>query len=132
MPEDVSSSTFMPFAAVKRAALFPQPTPSVCSFLTTLAEFSVTIDELRAPTGSAQNNSNGSTGSLRRWRPSAPVLPPGGLFYPPFEATRFADLTPGDGEFFIGLPLMTPYNERFFSRIPKDRLLVDALFAPTC
>jgi RecB family exonuclease len=54
-----------------------------------------------------------------------------GLFYPPFEEARFADLAPNDGEFFIGLPLMTPVNQHFFSRIPRDRLFVEApLFGP--
>ena len=54
-----------------------------------------------------------------------------GLFYPPFEAARFAELTPGERELFVGLPLMTPVSQRFLQPHPPERLLVDApLFGP--
>ncbi|MBE0556289.1 MAG: hypothetical protein IH628_03570, partial [Proteobacteria bacterium] len=54
-----------------------------------------------------------------------------GRFYAPFEEALFADLQPDDCEFFVGLPLTTPMNQRFFSRIPREQLFVDApLFGP--
>ncbi|MCE5264441.1 MAG: PD-(D/E)XK nuclease family protein [Deltaproteobacteria bacterium] len=112
-------------------SLPPADTQRLLSFLTAIAEFSVSIEELRAldrigPEQLARIDRFFATMESFRARLAA-----GGLFYPTFEAARFADLAPGDGEFFVGLPLMTPVNERFFGRIPRDRLFVDApLFGP--
>ena len=132
VPED---EAFLHFHALRcreeGRSLPPADTQRLLSFLTTLAEFSVTIDELRALDRIGPEQFERIDWFFATMEAFRARLATGGLFYPPFEATRFADLTPGDGEFFIGLPLMTPGNERFFSRIPKDRLFVDApLFGP--
>ncbi len=109
----------------------PADTRRLLSFLTTIAEFSVSIPELRAldRIGHEQlDRINRFFATMVAFRARLAVE---GLFYPPFEAARFADLTPGDCEFFVGLPLMTPANRRFFSSIPRERLFVDApLFGP--
>ena len=132
VPED---EAFLHFHALRcreeGRSLPPADTQRLLSFLTTIAEFSVTIDELRAldRIGSEQlDRIDRFFATMEAFRAR---LAREGLFYPPFEAARFAGLTPGDGEFFIGLPLMTPESERFFSLIPRDRLFVDApLFGP--
>ena len=112
-------------------SLPPADTQRLLSFLTTISEFSVGIDELHAldrigPEQLARINDFFATLEAFRARLAAE-----GLFYPPFEAARFTDLAPGDGEFFFGLPLMTPANQGFFRHIPRERLFVDApLFGP--
>ncbi len=112
-------------------SLPPADTQRLLSFLTAIAEFSVSVAELRTldRIGPEQlNRIDRFFATLEAFRAR---LASEGLFYAPFEAARFADLAPVEGEFFIGLPLMTSVNQRFFSRIPRDRLFVDApLFGP--
>ena len=132
LPED---EAFLRFHALRRReegrSLPPADTQRLLAFLTTIAEFSVGPEELRAldRIGSEQlDRIDRFFATMEAFRAR---LASDGLFYPPFEAARFADLAPGEGEFFVGLPLMTPVNERFFRLIPRDRLFVDApLFGP--
>ncbi|MHB9097607.1 MAG: PD-(D/E)XK nuclease family protein [Syntrophales bacterium] len=132
LPEDEALLRFHALRCREEGcSLPPADTQRLLSFLTTIAEFSVSIPELRAldrigPEQLARIDRFFATMEAFRSRLAAE-----GLFYPPFEAARFADLAPGDGQFFIGLPLMTSVNQRFFSLIPHDRLFVDApLFGP--
>ncbi|MDP1990233.1 MAG: PD-(D/E)XK nuclease family protein [Syntrophales bacterium] len=112
-------------------SLPPADTQRLLSFLTTIAEFSVTIAELRAFDRIGHEQLDRIDRFFATMEAFRARLASEGLFYPPFEAARFADLTPAEGELFFGLPLMTPVNQRFFSRIPRDRLFVDApLFGP--
>ncbi|MFH1834372.1 MAG: PD-(D/E)XK nuclease family protein, partial [bacterium] len=112
-------------------SLPPADTQRLLSFLTTIAEFSVAIPELRALDRIGPEQLDRIDRFFTTMEAFRDRLAAEGLFYPPFEAARFADLTPGDCEFFIGLPLMTPVSQRFFSLIPRDRLFVDApLFGP--
>jgi hypothetical protein len=132
LPED---EAFLRFHALRcreeGRSLPPADTQRLLSFLTTIAEFSVSVPELRAleRIGPEQlDRIDRFFATLEAFRAR---LAAEGLFYPPFEAARLADLTPGDREFFVGLPLMTPVNQGFFSRIQRERLFVDApLFGP--
>ncbi|MHB8908037.1 MAG: PD-(D/E)XK nuclease family protein [Syntrophales bacterium] len=132
LPEDEALLRFHALRCREEGrSLPPADTQRLLSFLTTIAEFSVTIPELRSldRIGSEQlARIDRFFATMEAFRAR---LAAEGLFYPPFEAARFADLTPGEGEFFIDLPLMTPVNEPFFGRIARDRLFVDApLFGP--
>ncbi|MFZ4438602.1 MAG: PD-(D/E)XK nuclease family protein, partial [Syntrophales bacterium] len=112
-------------------SLLPADTQRLLSFLTTIAEFSVNIPELRALDRIGHEQLDRINRFFETMEAFRTRLAAEGLFYAPFEAARFAELTPGDGEFFVGLPLMTPVSQRFFSLIPRDRLFVDApLFGP--
>jgi hypothetical protein len=109
----------------------PADTQRLLSFLTTIAEFSVTIPELHTLDRIGHEQLDRIDRFFATMEAFRTRLAAEGLFYPPFEAERLADVTPGNGEFFIGLPLMTPINQRFFSRIPRERLFIDApLFGP--
>jgi len=109
----------------------PADTQRLLSFLTTIAEFSVTIPELRTLDRIGHEQLDRIDRFFATMEAFRARLAREGLFYPPFEAARLAELTPGNDEFFIGLPLMTPINQGFFSRISCERLFVDApLFGP--
>ena len=132
VPED---EAFLRFHAVRSReqgiSLPPADTQRLLSFLTTIAEFSVSIEELHALDRIAPEQLDRIDRFFATMEAFRALLAAEGRFYPPFEEALFADLGPGDCEFFVGLPLMTPVNQRFFSRIPRDRLLVDApLFGP--
>jgi hypothetical protein len=132
LPED---EAFLRFHALRYREegrfLPPADTQRLLSFLTTIAEFSVNIGELRALDRIGHEQLDRIDRFFTTMEAFRARLAAEGLFYPPFEAARFADLTPGDRDFFIGLPLMTPVSQRFFSLIPRDRLFVDApLFGP--
>ncbi|MBU1743658.1 MAG: PD-(D/E)XK nuclease family protein [Proteobacteria bacterium] len=132
VPED---EAFLRFHALRcreeGLSLPPADTQRQLSFLTTIAEFSVSNGEMRALDRIGLEQLDRIDRFFATMEAFRARLAAEGLFYPPFEAERFADLTPGDGEFFVGLPLMTPVNQRFFSRIPRDRIFVDApLFGP--
>ena len=112
-------------------SLPPADTQRLLSFLTMIADFSVTMDELRVLDRIGPEQLDRIDRFFTTMEDFRARLASSGLFYPPFEAARFADLTPEKNELFFGLPLMTPVNERFFNRIPQDRLFVDApLFGP--
>jgi len=112
-------------------SLPPADTQRLLSFLTTIADFSVTMDELRALDRIGPEQLDRIDRFFATMEDFRSRLASSGFFYPPFEAARFADLTPEKNELFFGLPLMTPVNEHFFNRIPQDRLFVDApLFGP--
>ncbi|MCX5838840.1 MAG: PD-(D/E)XK nuclease family protein [Deltaproteobacteria bacterium] len=132
LPED---EVFLRFHALRCGeegqSLPPADSQRLLSFLATISEFSVSIGELRSldRIGPEQlARIDGFFATLEAFRSR---LAREGLFYPPFEAERLADLALNDGEFFVGLPLMTPVNQRFFRLIPRERLFVDApLFGP--
>ncbi|MHB8773256.1 MAG: PD-(D/E)XK nuclease family protein [Syntrophales bacterium] len=132
VPED---ETFLRFHALRCGeegqSLPPADSQRLLSFLATISEFSVTIGELRSldRIGPEQiARIDGFFATLDSFRSR---LARDGLFYPPFESARLADLDPNDGDLFFGLPLMTPVNQRFFSHIPRESLFVDApLFGP--
>jgi hypothetical protein len=132
LPED---EAFLRFHALRCSeegrSLPPADTQRLLSFLTTIAEFSVSIPELRALDRIGHEQLDRIDRFFATMEAFRARLAREGLFYPPFEAARFTDLKPGDCEFFVGLPLMTPVSQRFFSRIPRERLFVDApLFGP--
>jgi hypothetical protein len=132
VPED---EAFLRFHALRcreqGVSLPPADTQRLLSFLTTIAEFSVGAQELRALDRIAPEQLDRIDRFFATMEAFRALLAAEGRFYPPFEEALFADLTPGDSEFFVGLPLMTPVNQRFFSRIPRDQLFVDApLFGP--
>lgn len=109
----------------------PADTRRLLTFLTTITEFSVTADELRALDRIGPEQLDRIDRFFEMLEAFRARLAARGLFYPPIEAARFAELAPGDDEFFVGLPLMTPGNERFYRLIPPDRRFVDApLFGP--
>jgi hypothetical protein len=132
LPEDEAFLRFHTLRCREEGlSLPPADTQRLLSFLTTIAEFSVNVGELRALDRIGHEQLDRIDRFFATMEAFRARLAREGLFYPPFEAARLADLTPGDGEFFIGLPLMTPVNQGFFSRIPRDRLFVDApLFGP--
>ena len=132
VPED---EAFLRFHALRcreqGVSLPPADTQRLLSFLTTIAEFSVSIEELRALDRIAPEQLDRIDRFFATMEAFRALLAAEGRFYPPFEEARFADLAPGDCEFFVGLPLMTPVNQRFFSRIPREQLFIDApLFGP--
>jgi len=132
VPED---EAFLRFHALRcreeGLSLPPADTQRLLSFLTTIAEFSVSISELRALDRIGHEQLDRIDQFFATMEAFRSRLAREGLFYPSFEAARFAELTPGECEFFVGLPLMTPVSQRFISRIPRDRLFVDApLFGP--
>jgi hypothetical protein len=47
------------------------------------------------------------------------------FFVPVLEMAALEEITPGEKEIFIGLPEITPVNERFYRKIRKDRLFID-------
>jgi len=109
----------------------PADTERLMQFLSLIARFSVTGDELARLDRIAPEHMEriaiffATMGTFRR------ELATEGLFYAPFEEAAFADLTLRDNELFVGLPVMTPTHERFISRIPHDRRFIDApLFGP--
>lgn len=132
LPED---EAFLRLHALRRReegrSLAPADTRRLLSFLTAMAEFTVTGGELRSldRIGPEQfARIDGFFTLLETFRSS---LAAEGFFYPPFEAARFAGLKPRPGDLFVGLPLMTPANQGFFDRIPAERLFADApLFGP--
>ena len=132
LPEE---EALLRFHALRRReagrSLPPADTQRLLSFLTTIAEFSVTLGEMRALDRIGREQLDRIETFFATLEAFRADLAAAGLFYPPFEAARFADLTPGGSELFVGLPLMTPVSQRFFGRIPPDRLFVDApLFGP--
>lgn len=132
VPED---EAFLRFHALRcrqqGASPPPADTQRLLSFLTAIAEFSVGIEELRALDRIGPEQLERIDRFFATMEAFRALLAAEGRFYPPFEEMRFTDLTPGDDEFFVGLPLMTPANRRFFSRIPADRLFIEApLFGP--
>jgi CRISPR/Cas system-associated exonuclease Cas4 (RecB family) len=132
VPED---EAFLRFHALRRRdeGVSPPPvdTRRLLTFLTTIAEFSVSIGELGALDRIAPEQIERIDRFFAMMEAFRSLLAAEGRFHLPFEAARFTDLPPGDDEFFVGLPLMTPVNQRFFGRIPRDRLFVDApLFGP--
>ncbi len=112
----------------------PQPpadSQRLLSFLSAIAEFSVTIGELRSLERVGPEQLARIDGFFETMEAFRARLAAEGLFYPPFEAGRLADLAPREAERFVGLPLMTPASRDFFGRIPHHRLFVDApLFGP--
>jgi hypothetical protein len=132
VPEDEAFLHFHALRCLEEGrSLPPADSQRLLSFLTTITEFSVNSAELCALDRVGPEQLARIDGFFTTLEAFRAHLAAEGLFYPPFEAARFADLTPGNGEFFFGLPLMTPVNERFFSLIPRDRLFVDApLFGP--
>jgi hypothetical protein len=107
-------------------SLPPADSQRLLSFLATIAEFSLSVAELGALDRIASEQLDRIDWFFATMEAFRALLAAEGLFYPPFEAGRFAELLPGDGDFFVGLPLMTPVNQRFFSRIRRDRLFIDA------
>ena len=85
-------------------SLPPADTQRLLSILTTIAEFSVSIAELRTLDRIGPEQLERIDRFFAQMEAFRGRLASEGLFYPPFEAARFADLTPADAEFFIGLP----------------------------
>lgn len=112
-------------------SLPPADTERLLAFLTAMSTFSVSADELRALDRIGPEQLARIDRFFEALEGFRAFLAAEGRFYAPLEEPSFADLAPRDGEMFVGLPLMTPLNQRFFSRIPRDRLFVDGpLFGP--
>ena len=112
----------------REKGVFPPPadTQRLLSFLATIVEHSVSIQELRNLDRIGPEQLERLDRLFATLESLRSLLAAEGRFYPPLEEARFADLAPGENEFFIGLPLMTPVNQRFFSRITLDRRFIDA------
>ena len=127
VPED---EVFLRFHALRcreqGTSLPPADTQRLLSFLNTIAEFSVSREELFALDRIAPEQLERIDQFFATMEAFRALLAAEGRFYPPFEDALFIDLTPRNNELFVGLPLMTPANQRFFSRIPRDRLFIDA------
>ncbi len=109
----------------------PSDSQRLLAFLAAIAEFAVSPAELRALDRIGPEQLERIDGFFALQDGFRSSLAAEGFFYPPFEAERFADLAPNEGDLFFGLPLMTPANERFFRCIPQERLFSDApLFGP--
>ena len=126
---------FLRFHAIRRRnegdSLPPADTQRLIAFLAAIAEFSVSAGELRALDRIGHDQLKRIDRFFAAIEEFREGLAAEGMFHAPFEAARFADLDPDDRDLFVGLPLMTPLNRSFFSRIPRDRLFVDApLFGP--
>jgi hypothetical protein len=112
-------------------SLQPADTQRFLSFLSTIAEYSVRPEELHSLDRIGPEQAARIDGFFNLLGTFRSALAADGLFYPPFEAGRFAKLALAAGDLFFGLPLMTPANQSFFSRIPADHRFVDApLFGP--
>jgi RecB family exonuclease len=132
LPEEEALLRFHAFRRREEGrALPPTDTQRLLAFLATIAEFSVGVGELRSleRIGPEQlERIDRFFATLEAFRSS---LAGEGLFYAALEAGRLADLAPSGDDLFVGLPLMTPVNQRFFRRIPRDQIFVDApLFGP--
>ncbi|MBM4312948.1 MAG: PD-(D/E)XK nuclease family protein [Deltaproteobacteria bacterium] len=117
----------------REKGLFPPPadTQRLLSFLTATVEHSVGIRELRNLDRIGPEQLERLDRLFATMESFRSLLAAEGRFYPPLEEARFADLAPGENELFAGLPLMTPVNQRFFSRVRHDRRFIDApLFGP--
>jgi RecB family exonuclease len=127
VPED---EVFLRFHALRcreqGTSLPPADTQRLLSFLTTIAEFSVSIEELCALDRIAPEQLERIDQFFATMETFRALLAAEGRFYPPFEEALFTDLTPRNNELFVGLPLMTPANQHFFIRIPRDQLFIDA------
>jgi len=109
----------------------PADTQRLLSFLAAITEFSVEIKELQALDRIGPDQLDRIDRFFSILDTFRTRLAGEGLFYPPLEAGRLADLAPSDNDLFFGLPIMTPANERFFRRIPPDCFFADApLFGP--
>jgi hypothetical protein len=107
-------------------SLPPADTQRLLSFLTTIAEFSVSIEVLCALDRIAPEQLERIDQFFATMEMCRALRAAEGRFYPPFEEALFTDLTPRNNELFVGLPLMTPANQYFFIRIPRDQLFIDA------
>jgi RecB family exonuclease len=127
MPDD---EVFLRFHVLRRreqgTSLPPADTQLLLSFLKTIAEFSVSREELCALERIASEQLERIDQFFSTMESFRASLAAEERFYPPFEEGLFNDLTPRSNEIFVGIPLMTPASEQFFRRIPHDRLFIDA------
>lgn len=115
----------------KGEAIAPADTERMLQFLGLIAHFSVSVDELSRLDRIAPEQLERIDSFFATMNGFRKELAAEGRFYAPFEEALFADLTPRDNELFVGLPVMTPVGERFFSRIPEERRFIDPpLFGP--
>jgi len=103
----------------------PADTERLMQFLSLIARFSVTGDELSRLDRIAPEQMERVAVFFATMGTFRGELAAEGLFYAPFEETTFADLAPRDNELFVGLPVMTPAHERFFARIPAEHRFID-------
>ncbi len=126
MPED---EVFLRFHALRcreqGTSIPPADTQRLLFFLNTIAEFSVNREELCALDRLAPEQIERIDQFFSKMEGFRVLLAAEGRFYPPFEEALFTDLLPHSNELFVGLPLMTPASQHFFSHIPRDRLFID-------
>lgn len=129
MEEEEAFIRFHLFCRSKDKTKGPEETEQLFTFLRLLSRFSVSLEELRKLdrlTGEQWERIEGNFSLRDEYRRH---LANDGRSYLPFEEEFLRTLDPGEKEFFVGLPLLTPAHEVFLSRIPGERLFVpEALF----
>jgi len=106
-------------------------TERLMQFLSLIARFSVTEEELGRLDRIGPEQRERIAGFFSVMVSFREALAKEDRFYSPFEEQVFAELSPRENELFVGLPVMTPAHERFFSRIPEKSRFIDApLFGP--
>ncbi len=109
----------------------PTDTERLLQFLSLIARFSVTEEELGRLDRIGPEQRERIAQFFAIMAAFRESLAAEGRFYAPFEEQVFAELSPRESELFVGLPTMTLAHERFFSRIPEGSRFIDApLFGP--
>ena len=133
LPDDEAFCRFHALHRAQRKDEPPSPadTERLLQFLSLIARFSVTEEELRRLDRIAPEQLARIEGFFATMDAFRKELAAEGRFYAPFEERLFTDLSPRENELFVGLPVMTPAHERFFKRVPVERRFIDApLFGP--
>lgn len=109
----------------------PEDAERLLNFLALIAKYSVGMDDFARAERLPDEQIGRMAGFFTLAQEFRQELAGAGRFYAPLEEDILAEAQPRDGDLFFGLPLMTPVNERFFARIPRDNLFTDApLFGP--
>lgn len=109
----------------------PEDAERLLNFLALIAKYSVGMDDFSRAERLPDEQMGRIAGFFVLSQEFRQELAADGRFYAPLEEDVLADAQPRKNDLFVGLPLMTPVNERFFARIPRDNLFTDApLFGP--
>ncbi len=110
----------------------PEDTERLLNFLSLIAKYSVGMNDFARAERLPDEQMGRIAGFFALAQEFREELAAAGRFYIPLEEEVWAEAQPRKNDLFVGLPLMTPVNERFFARIPRDNLFTDApLFGPT-
>ncbi len=109
----------------------PEDAERLLNFLALIAKYSVGMDDFSRAERLPDEQIGRIAGFFALAQEFRQELAAAGRFYAPLEEDVWADAQPLKNDLFVGLPLMTPVNERFFVRIPRDNLFADPpLFGP--